>query len=166
MAEPTKLKVAGLKELARDLRKVDRSLAKELQQAHKRVAALVSTEAQSRARTAYGRHGSQARGIAGRATARKASIALNTGRTPRLAAAEFGARYHWVFGRRVTWQSMRRPVFPPWSGNQWQAGEGPAAGVGYAVHPTVREWVQSGRLADTYAEHVIDGFAPAFPERS
>ncbi len=42
MAEPTKLEVAGLKELARDLRKVDRSLAKELQQAHKRVAARVS----------------------------------------------------------------------------------------------------------------------------
>ena len=156
--------VDGLREFARDLRKVDRELAKQVSKAHRALAKEVAADARSKARSVYGRHVSQAKGISGRGTARTAKIALNTGRTPRLLAAEFGTKKHRVFGRSVLAQSMKRRVFPPWSGNQWQQGEGPPAGVGYAVHPTVRAWVQSGLLAGRYGDYLIDGFAPAFPD--
>lgn len=164
------VEVEGLKQLGRDLRKVDRELAKQLQRGHKQVAEKVAEDARGTARTTFGRHASQAKGIKGRGSQSKAAIALNTGRTPRLLAAEFGTKTHNVprgrTGRtkKVLASSMSRRVFRPWSGNQWNPGEGPGSGVGYAVHPTIRRWVQSGLLADTYADFVLDGFEPAFPE--
>lgn len=171
MAE-TAVRVEGLKEFRRELRNIDKSLAAQLSKGHKRIATLVADDAKAKAQSAFGVHRSQARGIAPRATQTKGRIALNTGRTPRLLAAEFGAAKHWVPAGRTgrvlpkRAATMRRRVFPPWSGNQWVPGEGPTAGVGYAVHPTIRSWVQSGRLAEAYWPNIMAAMADAFPEGS
>ncbi len=69
-----------------------------------------------------------------------------------------------MFGRKVDASTMKRRVFPAWAGNQFTPGDGPAQGIGTAVYPSIREGVQSGRIAAEYSDHIMNALASAFPE--
>jgi hypothetical protein len=155
----TQMRVEGLKELQAALRKADKAIPKQLQKAHKSISVEVADKAQSRMRGLPGVPSrvaaKAAKGIRARAGQRSASIAL-LGSNPVVRGVEFGAHILPVFGRRRSQATFRRRVFPPWSGNQWSAGNGPPAGVGYAVYPVIREMLP--RITDEYADRLYEAF--------
>lgn len=157
--QETQLRVEGLKEFQTALRKADKRIPKQIQVAHKGIAKKVADKAQSRMRSLpgvpSGIAAKAAKGIRPRAGQRSASIAL-LGSNPVVRGVEFGAHILPVFGRRMSQSRFRRRVFPPWSGNQWNKDEGPAAGVGYAVHPTIRDMLP--QIVEDYADHLYDAF--------
>jgi hypothetical protein len=150
------LRVEGLAELARELRRIDPRIAKELQRGHKEVSTEISGKAKSKVSALTDASGRGAAGIRPRATAAKATIAL-LGSNPFVRAAVMGANTHWVFGRPVPAASMRRRVWQPWVGNDWTPEEGL-----YGVSPAIREAIPS--ILETYADRVMAALAVAFPE--
>lgn len=134
--------VDGLKELARDLRSVDKRLGRELTRTNREFGKKVLDDAR-RQMGGLPPGGSVAASGA-------ASLKLKTSPTmasliepasnPFVRALEFGTTTHVVFGRRVTAESMRRRVFEPHNRE------------GYAVGPTVDEWVRSGRADKEYGQ--------------
>lgn len=158
-----RVRIVGLDEVRRELRRISPVLSKKLQVAHKAISTDIAEKSKSRMAGLPGPRSSKAaQGIRPRGGQRSAQIAL-LGSNEFVRAFEFGTRRHWLFGRPVAASSMSRRVFPPWKGNQWDAGDGPARGVGYAVQPTIRENVE--KIAETYTDRIEDAFAGAFPER-
>ena len=158
-----RVRIVGLNEVRRELRRVSPAMAKKLQVAHKAISTDIAEKSRSRMAGLPGPRSSKAaQGIRPRGGQKSAQIAL-LGSNEFVRAFEFGTRKHMVFGRPVAASSMRRRVFPPWQGNQWNAGEGPARGVGYAVQPTIRENVN--HVWDTYTDRLEDAFAGAFPTK-
>jgi len=140
-----RVEVKGLRELNRDLRRIDRALGKRTQRALKRVSEEVVEDIRSRMTTREGRLGAKgAKGVRARATQRKAKIAL-LGSNPVIRGLEFGAIVHPVFGRRMLQRDMARRVFPPWVGNRY-TGARANFGEGYHVAFVMNEWIESGRV--------------------
>jgi hypothetical protein len=140
--------VRGLREFSRDLRRVDKQLARQMSRAHKTVTdQLVAEPARRLASRLGGGHVRLARRgvISARARARGGYVALNSGRVPDAFGWEFGA------------YAFRQ--FPIWRGNQWRPADG---GVGYVIHPTIRS--NYDRIIDEYGDRLMNAFADAYPE--
>jgi hypothetical protein len=150
------IEAPGLKELARDLRRIDPRISKEMSRAHKEVSTDVARKAAAKVTAITDASGRGAAGIRPRATANKAPIAL-LGSNPFVRAAVMGANTHWVFGHPTPQESMRRRVWQPWVGNDWE----PESGL-YGVSPAIAEAIPS--VLDTYADRMMDALAQAFPE--
>lgn len=136
------LAVDGLKELARDLRAIDKRLGRELTKTNKVLGQKIKADAAGRIRgLPPGGHvsSSGASSLKLKTSATQASI-IEPASNPFIRALEFGTRSHPVFGRRVSAGSMRRRVFRPHNPE------------GYGVRPVVKEWVSSGRADKEYAE--------------
>lgn len=143
------VRVEGLKVLARELGKADKNLRKELGKAYKRMGQWLVPKMQARMRRAgKGAGGSLgAQGIRPSAATTSARINL-LGSNPRVRGDEFGSK---KYGQ-----------FRPWTGNQW-GQEFPAKGVGYAVHPTIRENEEG--ILERFENAIEEALKGAYPER-
>lgn len=147
------IKTRNINNLARDIqRAVGREKDKALRKAHREIANEVRDEARNRGRSAYGKNGSYGRAtraITSRAWPDKARVRLEPKKDPRILGAEYG--------------SHQFKQFRGWTGNQFTAGSGPDAGVGYALHPTLRDKVPE--IREMYGDRLMDALEAAFPKR-
>jgi hypothetical protein len=135
------LKVEGLDETVRGLRKIDKELPKVLALQHREAATNIQQGAQRRL---AGEPVPKRTGVIGRsATARHATITLKYSRYPWAAGAEFG--------------SIRYRQFRRWRGNQFtpQLPGGP----GYLIQPTIAQKLP--QLDNDYADAVLRAFKQA-----
>ena len=86
------------------------------------------------------RHAISQGGIEEFALPSAAGIRLAASRSPTILGAEYGAKQY--------------PQFPAWRGNQFNPS---ASGVGYMMHPALREYLPKGE--DKLAELVFDAIA-------
>jgi hypothetical protein len=120
MAGEGRVQVDGLKELVRDLRKVEHGLPGAMRQAMLPISQSVVTTARARGQSLGGVQAHAVkRGLRGGATRNTAWIKLAASREPTILGAEFGG------GHRPTTRQ-----FPPWRGS--------GGGAGYFVYPTIR----------------------------
>jgi len=129
------VRVDGLNQLLRDVRRVERDLPKVMRQQMLPISQTVLTTARMRARSLGGVQAHAVRrGLRAGATQNTAWIKLVASREPTILGAEFGG------GRRRTTRQ-----FPPWRGS--------GGGAGYFVYPTIRR--MSGDITDQL-EDAID----------
>lgn len=154
------LRIEGLAEFRRDLRRAHKDLPKSIQRAFKSIAEDASKKVQAgfRARGPIG--AKAAEGVRPRATSRTAKIAL-LGTNPVIRGVNYGARVHPVFGRRMPQESFSRRVFPPWVGNQHT---GPQAnfGKGYVAEPILNAYTDT-IATETIATEIMKAMKTAFP---
>ena len=113
---------AGLRDFAKDLRKMRPAVAKEFTRALKDIAGEVSDDARKRAQSQGGSAAKGAKSITPRASGATASVSMGGARAPWMSGSEFG--------------SKQFKQFKPWRGNQWiEWAEG---NVGYFLHPAIR----------------------------
>ncbi len=157
------LVVKGMKEFRQGLRAAaGPEMTKWIAKANKAVATDVLGKIKTRAQQTFQPSSRAARAITARGSQTAARIAMSPARDPRVLGSEFGTLVHYVGGRGIAAASMKRRVFPPWSGNQWTPGEAPAQGVGYAVHPVLRE--QQEQITAEYLTYIEKALWKAFDE--
>ncbi len=128
MAIEVGIEVDGLKELIRDVRRVERDLPKTMRNRMLPISQSVLAGARQRGQSLGGVQAHAVRrGLRGGATQNTAWIKLLASREPTIMGAEFGG------GR-----SPRTRQFPPWRGSGRNAG--------YFVYPTIRS--MSGEITD------------------
>lgn len=130
-----RVRVVGLKELIRELRRVDREIPKRLTTFMQPIGRRVALQSQAQARSLGSVHSHVASGISGGATGGRAYVSLNSGRQPAILGAEFGG------GRRRTTRQ-----FPPWRGS--------GSNAGYMVLPTI--WDQHDDILREIEDTVFD----------
>lgn len=142
------VEVRGLRELSRDLKRIDKELPKEMRQASMGVARLVADEARANAGAGTKIQRKAASAIKARAGAARAAIAVTpTPSVPFALGAFYGA--------------VKFKQFEPWVGTSWRAGrpdEGP-----YAINPAIASL--EGEIVRVYGEAVNDLTQRAFPSR-
>jgi len=139
------IQVTGLRELARDLKKIDADLPKAMRKAGLVGAKIVADEAQRRAMAGTPVQRKAARAIKPRAGAARAAVAVTK-----------GGVYPFAFGAFFGSDKYRQ--FDPWVGRSWQAG-GP--GGPYALNPAVA--AKRDEVVKVYAESVGDLLKQTFP---
>ena len=146
----TEVRVKGLSEFNRSLRKVDKALGKRTQVALKSISAEAAAKAQERARSQFGALGAKgAKGIRPRATQTSAKVAL-LGSNPVVRGLEFGAIVHPVFGRNRVQATFKERVFPFWVGNV-HTGERANFGRGYVVAEAMNEMLEEEDVKERIA---------------
>ena len=86
--------VAGLSELRRALRDIDRELARDLQRANKEAAQVIAQDARKRYWALHVRHsGGGVASIRAQATQREGRVAIGGARTPYMLGQEFGSHH-------------------------------------------------------------------------
>jgi hypothetical protein len=142
-----------LDELARELRRVDPKLTKEISKANKTVSERLVDRARPAVKGLSSPGGSIAQGgIRARATPKKAIVAL-LGSNETIRASVFGTLSHKVWGRNVTGHGP----WLPWVGNQWSPEQ--LHGLGPAITETV-----DGFGLDEYADAILQALSQAFPD--
>lgn len=148
MAEVIGIQVEGLKELRRDLKKIDKALPKRLTRANKAFAnqLVPSVRAEyQRQHTGHGkRPGRGAKSIRATATQSRARILIGRESVPYMGGQEFGSDHY--------------PQFRPWSGK----GPGGKGSKGKFLYPTVRAELPG--LVDTYQDILDAEMRGAFPK--
>ena len=140
------VRVTGLKELNRELKRVDADFPKAMRKASMEAATLVVVAAQARAAAGRPVQRKAARAIKARAGAARAAVAVTpTAAIPFARGAFFGAK--------------RFPQFPPWVGNTWQPGS-PTSGP-YAINPAIDD--KRDEIIDLHAKAIFEITAKAFP---
>jgi hypothetical protein len=135
------IEIDGLKQLLRDVRRVEQDLPKVMRQQLVPISQTVLTSARGRAQSLGGVHRHAARrGLRAGATQNTAWIKLVASREPTILGAEFGG------GRRSTTRQ-----FPPWRGS--------GGGAGYFVYPTIR--AKSGEISGRLETAVVRLFRSA-----
>lgn len=142
------VRVEGLDEFRARLKELGAEWPKALGQANKQAAGVIVKSAQERADALGSTAAHVSSSIKAAAQERAAVITLGGNSMPMALGAEFGARKY--------------PQFPPWRGNQWTEGDGPAAGVGYFLNPAVRE--TRDEFVDVYDAAMRLLTARAFPD--
>ena len=140
------IKIQGLRDFTREMKRVDRDLGKELRQVHLKVAKLAEERTHRRMRA--GGDGTSTRGVKGRATQKAAMLEMRD-RPPQTLVRIWGAK------RRSGWYARRRysnstRQHPKWVGNQWDPGE--SGGKPYYVGDAVNETVDDA--IDLYFEGI------------
>jgi hypothetical protein len=128
--------VRGLDELLRDLKAALTTLPRQVTAGHRRSAKVVEAASRAKAEGQGGAIGKAKMGIKAAATQRTAKLVLDGSRHPYIFGGEFGAK--------------RFRQFEPWRGNRWAPDS--ANGVGYAVHPAVRETREE--FVEAYADEI------------
>jgi hypothetical protein len=118
-----KIAVEGLYEFLAQVKVTAPLVAPQVAETNKLAADMVKDAAKAKAAGLGGVANKAAGSLATSKATRQASIRLGRG-MPFAFGAEFGARKY--------------NQFKPWRGNQWVAGDGPAAGVGYFLYPAIR----------------------------
>lgn len=134
------IRVTGLKELARELKRLNSDWPKELRLAAKQAAAIVATDARRRATSAGGVLGKSAPSIKPGGTQRGAYVKIGGTSWPYALGAEFG--------------SVRFRQFKPWRGSGEDAG--------YALYPAIR--AKNAQVVDKFGDMLADLTRRAFPD--
>jgi hypothetical protein len=136
------VKVAGLDDFRRELRRADPALKEALKRVHKDLAEWVLEGARARSRKSHVKKAITARG-----SQRAAELAMLKSRAEDVFGDEFG--------------SHKYKQFPPWRGNQWTDPKG--LRVGYMLHPEIR--ARSDEISRHYLDMVEKAMAAtAFPD--
>lgn len=134
------VRVAGLADFQRELRKVNADLPKELRKANIEAAEVVASDARRRAEARGGVSRKSAPSIKAQGEQRRSKVSIGGARFPFALGAEFG--------------SIQYAQFDPWTGNGSDAG--------YFLYPAIRETREE--FMDVY-EQVIDRLSRrAFPD--
>lgn len=148
------IRLRGLDEWRRELRKVDKRFGKAFGEANKKVGQKVVEKGRPAVKGLRSPGGQVAiPGITASAKQTKAVIRLNNSRAPTLFANIFGTLSHQVFGRNIPGPGP----FLPWLGRTWQPED--LHGLGPAITDVV-----DGFALDEYMDAVLDALAPAFPD--
>lgn len=139
------LRIVGLAEFQRELKHVSKELGGDLRKANLAAAEVVASSARSRATSQGGVAAKSAPSVKAAAEQRRAKVAIGGAKYPFALGAEFGAK--------------RYPQFKPWRGNQWQPD---VAGVGYFLHPAIRETRDA--FMDAYERAIDQLMRRAFPD--
>lgn len=158
------IRVVGLDQFARDLRRVDKDAAKELARAYRLIARDVRERARAKARQQSDAYEKAAAGIQSKASARDARIRISGRRYPFIFGHEFGA-YHnldrtFAYGDKGVRTVKGWNQFPPWRGNRYVN----ASNTGYAVFPTIRD--RTPFIRDEVAKAMDEALAVAFPNKT
>jgi len=146
-----KVRVEGLDEFRRELKKIDKALGKELRLVHLKVADLVSGRAQGAA------PGGVRGAVRPRATQKSAFVSIYP--NPPYALGMFMGmkrRSGWYAKGRYRSSSGRQ--FEPWIGNSWDPGDG---GGPYYIGPVISASVDD--VIDLYGDEIELLAAKAFP---
>lgn len=158
------IRVVGLDQFARDLRRVDKDAAKELARAYRLIARDVRERARAKARQQSKAYKEAASGIQSKASARDAKIRITGRRYPFIFGHEFGAYQNLDRTIRYGDKGIRTVKgwnqFPPWRGNRYVN----ASNTGYAVFPTIRE--RTPFLVDEVERAMDKALAAAFPNKT
>ena len=141
MAEPVGIKVEGLNEFRRELKKLEENLTPELKQINYELATQVTSWAQTKAAAVSPQASKAAKeGLKASRTAARAQVILGSNRAPYALGAEFGA---------LRWKQFQR-----WRGN--------ATGAGYFLWPSIRDHREE--IMDIYGEALDKLASKAFPD--
>lgn len=148
------IRVVGLVDLNRELRKVSRDLPVGLKEANYRVAKHITDRAELKAKTLGPGFERAARSLSASRSGRAAQVGLGGARAPDAGGWEFGAQHNQVHnttrGLMIGWNQ-----FPVWRGNQDRAG--------YFLYPTIR--AEAAEVLEMYAQMIDQLVARAFPDR-
>jgi len=133
------IRVEGLKDLTRELRKADRDFPKQIRLVNLRIATDVANEARSGATSLGGVAAKAAPSIRALAQQSRAQVKLGSDRYPYALGAEFG--------------SLRFRQFKAWRGSGQSAG--------YFLYPAIRK--ESPQIIASYSRMVADVTRAAFP---
>jgi hypothetical protein len=146
------VRVRGLDDFRRELKKVDKALGKELRQVHLKVARLVADRAQ---RAAPGR---TAKAISAAATQKVAAVRITPKRGDELGVfMGMKRRSGWYAKGRYRASTGRQ--FRPWVGANWDPGDG---GGPYYIAPAINRSIDD--VIDLYGDEIEKLAAKAFPE--
>ena len=137
------VRVEGLADLQRELRKLDSKLPRELRQANLKAAELVATAARSKASSLGGVAAKTAPSIKAAAEQRRSKVTIGGPKYPFAMGAEFGGQ-----GRPTTMQ------FKPWSGRD--------SGAGYFLYPAIRG--TRDEFIEVYERAIDQLMRAAFPK--
>lgn len=140
MARTQPIKVEGLAELQRELRRIGPESARELRLANKAAAEIVAGEARSRALVVGGVAAKSAPSIRPLGQGRAAAVKLGGARYPFALGAEFG--------------SIQYRQFAPWTGSN--------SGSGYFLYPAIR--AKQDDVVDVYDDMLRALTKRAFPK--
>lgn len=135
------IRVEGLNELRAGLKAIGGGWPRKLGEINKRIAQIVVDDAKAKAQTPQARKAAES--LKATAATTGATVTLGSG-SPFALGAEFGA--------------LRYKQFPQWRGNQWQPAAG---GVGYFLHPAIRDDLH--KVEDAYLDAIDDLSKAAFP---
>lgn len=136
------VRVEGLADFQKELKRLDQKLPRELQKANKRAAELVADAARTRATGLGSVAAKAAPSIKAAAEQRRSKVSIGGARYPFALGAEFGGQ-----GRPTTMQ------FAPWSGSD--------TGAGYFLYPAIRE--TRDEFMDAYDDAIEQLTREAFP---
>lgn len=148
------VRIEGLDQYLKGLKKMDREWGKAMRQVHLKVSILVSgraaAAAPSRAKS----------GIKPNATQKAAFVKTSSGRRGDVLGVLWGMskRSGWYAASRYSGSSGRQ--FEPWVGNQWDPGA--RSGKPYFIGEAINESVDD--VIDIYGDEIEKLAAQAFPE--
>lgn len=142
------VRVVGIDDLVQALRAMGPQWPKELGKANQEAASTVVSGAQTIAAQLGGVARKAARSLKAAAAARESKVTLGGPAYPFALGAEFGAKA-WL-------------QFEDWRGNQWEPDTD--AGVGYFLHPAIRNLRRTGEYETVYLAAIDRVVARAFPD--
>lgn len=146
------VKVAGLRELSRELRKLDDAgLIGELKDANYAVASLVVDAARDRASSKMERRAADS--LKASRQAARAQVTGGGARVPFFGGAEFGG-FSEQPRQRVTGTYTGFRQFKPWRGS--------GTGAGYFLYPAIRD--ETDRIVEMYGDALDEITRRAFPD--
>ena len=140
------IRVEGLDEFRKAMRELNPQMGRAFGAANKEVAEIVASEARAKADQLGGVHRHVKPSIKASAQQRFAAVTIGGPKFPMALGAEFGAK--------------RYEQFPPWRGNQWPSTWVPE-GVGYMIHPAIRE--KADQVRNEYGVAIMQLARKAFP---
>ena len=141
MAEPVGIKVEGLNEFRRELKKLEENLTPELKQINYELATQVTSWAQTKAAAVSPQASKAAKeGLKASRTAARAQVILGSNRAPYALGAEFGSHQY--------------KQFPAWRGND--------TGAGYFLWPSIRD--HKDEITKLYGDALDKLARRAFPD--
>lgn len=153
------VKVEGLDEFRRELRRLGPEYADDMKDLNHKVGQLIVDRTKAKARMYRGNSQGSGRNLA--VLARRAFDNAKASRKQRESSVRIGgARRPYAVGLEFGAKKYRQ--FPPWRGNQWPSTWVPE-GVGYVIHPVIRESRQE--ILDIYGDGLEHVARKAFPDR-
>ncbi len=147
------IRVRGLDEFRRELRRVDKRMGKAFGKANKKVGDRIVRKGAPAIRQLSSPGGTVAMsGLRSSAKQNKAVVRM-LGSNPTIRANVFGTKSHMVWGRRISGSGP----WKPWIGRSWQPEDL------YGLGPVLKSAADKFIL-DEYLGAVLDALGPAFPD--
>ena len=147
------VRIKGLDEFRRELKRVDKRMGKAFGQANKKIGEKVVAQGGPAIRGLSSPGGSRAQSGLKASARQNAAVVQLVGSNPTIRANVFGTLSHQVFGRNIPGSGP----WKPWIGNSWTPEDL------YGIGPVIRDVADDFAL-DEYLDAVMDAIRPAFPD--